>query len=108
MAHYFDDILSRHVGQSKSGKSTLRRSSTARSIGARSDFESPINGDLEDDARSLGNSVATDNPDRERERNEANVHVANYVSVQLERVRSRDSTVFENDDEYEAQLDDHW
>lgn len=53
----------------------------------------------------MGNSVVTDNPDRDQERNEANAHVAQYVSEQLERVRSHDSTVFENDDEYEAQLD---
>jgi hypothetical protein len=49
--------------------------------------------------------VATDNPDRERERNEANAHIANYVSEQLERVRSHDSTAFDNCDEFEAQLD---
>jgi hypothetical protein len=107
MAHYFDDIFSRHVSQPKPSKPNLRRSSTTRSIGARSDFELSINGDPEDDARSIGNSVATDNPDRERERNEANAHVAHYVSEQLERVKSRDSAVFDNDDEYEAQLDGH-
>ena len=107
MAHYFDDIFTRHISQPKSNTNTprLRRSSTNRSIGARSDFESSVNGDHEEDARSLGNSVATDNPERERERNEANAHVAHYVSEQLERVRSRDAAVFENDDEYEAQLD---
>ena len=108
MAHYFDDIFTRHVNQPKSSTPNLRRSSTTRSIGARSDFESSIDGDHGGDARSVGNSVATDNPDRERERNEANAHVAHYVSEELERVRSRDSLVFDNDDEYEAQLDDHW
>jgi hypothetical protein len=107
MAHYFDDIFTRHVGQPRANKPSLRRSSTTRSIGARSDYESSLDGDHEDDTRSIGNSVATDNPDREKERNEANAHVAHYVSEQLERVRSRDSAVFEIDDEFEAQLDDH-
>jgi hypothetical protein len=106
MAHYFDDIFTRHVKEPKSSKPRLRRSSTARSISARSDFDS-VNGDHDDDAQSVGNSVATDNADRQREQSEANAHVAHYVSEQLERVRSRDSAVFENDDEYEAQLDDH-
>jgi len=105
MAHYFDDMFTRQVSQPKSSKPSLRRSSTSRSIGARSDFDASINGDDEDGVRSMGNSVATDNPERERERNEANAHVAQYVSEQLERIRSRDSTVFENEDEYEAQLD---
>jgi hypothetical protein len=105
MAHYFDEMFTRHVNQPKSSKPSLRRSSTSRSIGARSDFNASVNGDDEDRACSMRNSVATDNPERERERNEANVHVAQYVSERLERVRSRDSAVFENEDEYEAQLD---
>jgi hypothetical protein len=53
----------------------------------------------------MGNSVATDNLERERERNEANAHVAQYVSERLERVRSYDTEAFVNEDEYEAQLD---
>jgi hypothetical protein len=105
MAHYFDDIFTRHVSQPKSSKPSLRRSSTSRSIGARSDFDASVNGDNEKGARSIRNSVATDNPDIERERNEANAHVAQYVSERLERVRSHDSAIFENEDEYEAQLD---
>ena len=105
MAHYFDDIFARHISQSKSSKPLLRRSSTSRSIGARSDFDASLNCDEEDGVRSTGNSVATDNPDRERERNEANAHVAEYVSERLERIRSHDSADFENEDEYEAQLD---
>ncbi len=77
----------------------MRRSSTARSIGARSDFDA-------DEARSIGNSVETDNPEREKERREADVHTANYVSEQLERVRSHQSADFETGDEFEAQLDE--
>merc|ERR1712230_195789 len=101
MNHYFDDVFTRHVMHKteKSGRPNMRRSSTARSIAARSDF------DL-DDARSIGNSVEAENPERERERREADFHTANYVSEQLERVRSHQSADFEeNGDEYEAQLD---
>jgi hypothetical protein len=103
MAHYFDDMFTRHLNQSKSSKPSLRRSSTSRSIGARSDFDASVNGD--EGIRSMGNSVATDNLERERERNEANAHVAQYVSERLERVRSHDTEAFVNEDEYEAQLD---
>lgn len=106
MEHYFDDIFTRHIGQPKTSKPPgIRRSSTTRSIGARSDFETSVNGDHEDDATSMGNSVAADNPERAREREEANAHLSQYVSEQLEKVRSHDSSGFENGDEFEAQLD---
>ncbi|KAH7356941.1 Six-hairpin glycosidase-like protein [Rhexocercosporidium sp. MPI-PUGE-AT-0058] len=101
MNHYFDDVFTRHV-KHKSDKVTrpnMRRSSTARSIAARSDFDI-------DDTQSIGNSVETENAEREKERKEADFHTANYVSEQLERVRSHQSADFEeNGDEYEAQLD---
>lgn len=103
MDHYFDDIFTRHIGPPKARKPNLRRSSTTRSIGARSDFDISVNGGHEDDARS--NSVVTDSSERERERKEADSHVAHYVSEQLERVRSHESAVYENGDEFEAQLD---
>ncbi|KAI9826168.1 MAG: hypothetical protein M1819_007424 [Sarea resinae] len=93
-AHYFDDVFSRSARPSISKPNFIRRSST-RSIGARSDWHatSSVNGDDEDEAES------------ERRRSEANEHVANYISTQLERVKSHDSAaVYE--DEFETQLDD--
>ena len=107
MAHYFDDTFTRHLSnQAKSDKSPyhqMRRSSTARSIGARSDFDTSINGD---DLHSVGNSVETETAEREKERQEADAHTAHYVSEQLSRVRSNQSADFEaNGDEFEAQLD---
>jgi hypothetical protein len=107
MAHYFDDIFTRHVGPPRLAKPAhIRRSSTTRSIGARSDYDISTNGDLEDDVRSLGNSVGPDHLQREHERQEANAHIATYVTEQLEKVRSNDSLAFDNnEDEYEAQLD---
>jgi len=112
MAHYFDDVFHRHphVGPPKSPKMPpIRRSSTSRSISARSDFDTSVNGDApyDDGVLSPGNSVEPDNPLRERERREANINIANYVSEQLQRVVSNDSLDFEtNSDEYEAQLDE--
>jgi hypothetical protein len=105
MAHYFDDIFTRHRAQPKRNKSrpNMRRSSTARSIGGRSDFDVSVNGDL-DEAQS--NSVFPDTEEMEREREEADAHTANYVSEQLSRMRTRKSAEFEMADEFEAQLDE--
>lgn len=105
MAHYFDDVFERHTGQKKdkAPRVQMRRSSTTRSIGARSDFDMSPNGD---DSRSMANSVAPDTTERERERREADAHTAHYVSEQLERVRSHQSADFEDGDEFEAQLDE--
>jgi hypothetical protein len=96
MAHYFDDVFGRHIGQPESFKPRpMRRSSTSRSIGNRSEFNVSINGDghNDDDGQSLRNSV---DPEGEREREEANKHVANYVSEQLEKVLADDA--FEPED----------
>ena len=82
----------------------MRRSSTSRSLGARSDFDHSLKDD-EEDMISIGNSVETETAERERERREADAHTANYVSEQLSRVRSNQSADFEDGDEFEAQLD---
>jgi hypothetical protein len=106
MNHYFDDIFTRHnAGKPKKGaRPGVRRSSTSRSIGARSDFEPSVNGDHDDPID--GHSVAPDTEERERERREADAHTAAYVSEQLSRVRSNQSADFQaNSDEFEAQLD---
>jgi hypothetical protein len=97
MGHYFDDIFHRNVGpgDSQSGKPRIRRSSTARSIGARSDFD--------DDARSATGSVHHDDVDRSRERTEADAHMHSYVSDQLERYRDENKGAnYTNDDEFET------
>lgn len=92
MAHYFDDVFHRNAGHGQPKKPHMRRSSTARSISARSDFEGSMNGDDDDghDTRSIGNSVAgapfTD-PERESQRQEADAHMHRYISEQLEKVQ---------------------
>lgn len=95
MNHYFDDVFTRHLGAgTRPEKPKMRRSSTARSIGARSDFDT-------EDVR----SVETEDDEQAKEREEADKHTAHYVSEQLSRVRSHQSADFENGDEFEAQLD---
>lgn len=91
---YFDETFSR------SDKPRIRRSSTSRSIGNRSSFNNSTNGDVP--AEPVGDHTA--DPEHERQRMEANQHVANYINDQLQRVRSNESVaVYE--DEFEAQLD---
>lgn len=106
MAHYFDDIFTRHSKPKNSKPHLLRRSSTARSIGARSDFDSHTNGDHDDETRSL-KSVGPEDLENEHDRSERDAHLNNYVTEQLERVRSYDSGTFRDADEFEAQLDEH-
>ncbi|KFA66161.1 hypothetical protein S40285_03389 [Stachybotrys chlorohalonatus IBT 40285] len=87
MAHYFDDIFRRSVDGGTphpGGKPRLRRSSTARSIGARSDFDEPINGD-DEDAHSISNSVFAESPEESKKRTEADAHMHQYISHQLDK-----------------------
>ncbi|KKY24288.1 putative cytoplasm protein [Phaeomoniella chlamydospora] len=136
-AHYFDDVFSRAAHQrkgsrpgSRSGAATprLRRSSTSRSIGARSSYNTSFADPSEDpayredDAVSLKSGGADENAfgepgyvgrtnglngrDSEEEREQADAHVDKYVADQLRRVSSggdADTAVYE--DEFEAQLD---
>ena len=104
MNHYFDDIFTRNAGMPKGdNRPKICRSSTTRSIGARSDFDTSVDDD--DDVRSRVNSLGPDTEERERERREADEITANYVSEQLSRVRSHQSLIEDNGDEFEAQLD---
>ncbi|KAL2872752.1 uncharacterized protein BJX67DRAFT_17348 [Aspergillus lucknowensis] len=106
-SHYFDDIFTRFAhGHSRRGSSHgssngpfIRRSSTSRSIGNRSDFESALNTPApetpvaDDDAGKDGHGErGFDDP------------VSKYVESQLQRVRSQVSMgVYE--DEFETQVD---
>lgn len=106
MSHYFDDVFARgKTGRRSSVTSVrhhIRRSSTARSIGARSDFDTDVNGT--EAGNSLGNSGYLDDPERERERNEADEHMHQYISDQLARYRDdQGAETYFRKDEYEAQ-----
>lgn len=102
MSHYFDDILHRSVDLGRRSSFTarrLRRSSTGRSIGARSDFDGSVNG-YDDDAQSTANSVFTEDPDRTKDRDEADIHMHQYISDQLNRFRVEGQG--DDTDEYET------
>lgn len=100
MAHYFDDIFHRNL-ETCGTKSPnvrrhhLRRSSTGRSIGARSDFDVSINGDHDDDddddpdedGRSTINSVFQGDSGKVKEKQEADLHMHQYISDQLTRYK---------------------
>lgn len=100
-AHYFDDVFS-STGKPK--KPSLRRSSTARSIGYRSDWGESTNGD--DDVATLNRSNSIGFLDEEalKEKAKTDDHVANYVRDQLERIRSNESADIDSG-EFETSLD---
>lgn len=79
----------------------MRRSSTSRSIGNRSDFATTVNGDvdsltLDEDGSRISSSQPAHGEDE---------HLNNYVANQLERVRSQ-ASLGAYEDEFEAQLDE--
>lgn len=79
----------------------MRRSSTARSISARSDFDASVNGE-EFDVR----SEAPDDPERQALRREADEHLKNYVTEQLQRVKDHDDEFgrYADVEEYETHV----
>lgn len=120
MSHYFDDILHRHVGGMQTPKSPmmsptaprLRRSSTTRSLAARSDFDTNDLNGYEEEADgsfptrrgSVAPSMLHD-PEKKREREAADEHLHTYISQQLERVRlEQAANGGVEPDEFEAQV----
>ncbi|RKF63229.1 Uncharacterized protein OnM2_027059 [Erysiphe neolycopersici] len=93
MAHYFDDTFHRHIlrDKVKSPVPYMRRSSTARSIGARSDWDETRSVDLSD-------------AEKEEERRIADMHTAKYISEQLKCLQENDF-MNRSGDEFEAQID---
>jgi hypothetical protein len=95
-AHYFDDVFSRPGRPPKGGRRPsrlLRRSSTSRSIGNRSDFETSINGGGDEDAMSANGT------DDHMEEN-----FTTYIADQLNRVRSS-ATLGTYEDEFSTVVD---
>ena len=103
MAHYFDDVLTRQTLPQSPAMPRFRRSSTARSIGARSDFDvGEANG--YDDDHDGGSVTHEDNPERQREKAEAAEHMHEYIAQQLERVKNEQiADGYGKGDEFEAQ-----
>jgi hypothetical protein len=104
-AHYFDDIFT-HKGKPKAPHH-FRRSSTSRSIGMRSDWETNTNGD--DDAAmspiNRTNSIGYLDEATLKEKAEMDSHVANYVSDQLERLRTHQESDEIDNGEFETSVD---
>lgn len=102
-AHYFDDVLS--SGPRPKKPANLRRSSTTRSIGFRSDYETSINGDDEDPASPARrkNSVGYLDEDAIQAKKEIEERFNHYVSGQLERVKTGMADY--EPDEFETSLD---
>lgn len=77
-------------------KRSIRRSSTSRSIGNRSDFTPSINGD----------TPATESvvEDELREGGQLDDHVSNYVESQMNRVKSQ-ASMGTYEDEFETEAD---
>lgn len=101
MAQYFDDIFHRHINvQTPRASATprVRRSSNARSITARSDFDDSVDGDTE-----ASQSAVIEDPERERERSEADEHMHHYISDRLERFKENQLPAdLERGEEFEA------
>jgi hypothetical protein len=117
MSHYFDDILTRHFDAQgpKTPKSPvgfqtprLRRTSTARSIAGRSDFDANDLNGYADEAdgnfpRRVDSMVSFD-PGRAKEREAADEHLHSYITQQLERVRlEQGADGYSGGEEFEAQ-----
>lgn len=111
-SHYFDDIFSRSGRPSYSRRPSVRRSSRrssiARSIGNRSDYNSTIAGDstpaaastvLDDEEVSRTPSRRNSTVDAENEE-----HISHYVESQLQRVRSS-ASIATYEDELETRAD---
>lgn len=105
-AHYFDDIWSK---TKKGGPRPLRRSSTHRNIGfggASSNGDHTNSDHGEDFDLRRASSVGWLSEEDLRKKAEVDSRVANYVSDQLERMRSNDSAnINAIEDEIEATLD---
>lgn len=102
MAHYFDDVFTRQTMPRSPSMPRFRRSSTARSIGARSDFDNSEANGYDDDHE--GSVTHDENPERLREKAEAEEHMHNYIAQQLERVKNEQVVDgYEQGDEFEAQ-----
>lgn len=109
MAHYFDDIMDRgHERPRTPSTPKMRRSSIARSIGSRSDFDT--NGLVSEDSTrrpsmsGLGVQMAND-PAMLRERAEADQAMRHYIDQKLTKVK-QDRDLEDQEDELETHVSD--
>jgi hypothetical protein len=105
-------MFSRSGRRRTQGRPVIRRSSTNRSIGNRSDFNSTIAGDATPAASTVLDDEDSSRPLSRRDSSTAlpqngdsDEHLHNYVESQLQRVRSSASIVEGYEDELETQAD---
>ena len=85
----------------------IRRSSTTRSIAHRSDFDNSEYHDDEDESepptRRASRAASISDPDRLRQKAEADKHLQTYINEQLQIVRDQDNEErYEEIEEFEA------
>ena len=85
----------------------IRRSSTTRSIGHRSDFDTADYRDYEDESeqptRRASRAASVSDPDRLREKAEADKHLHAYISEQLQIVKDKENEErYQEVEEFEA------
>jgi hypothetical protein len=102
-AHYFDDIFT-ETGRPKKPHH-LRRSSTARSIGQRSDWATETAGEEDATPRARLNSIGYLNQEDIERKSAIDKHVAHYVSDQLQRLQMKEHKSHPDKVELEASLD---
>jgi hypothetical protein len=102
-AHYFDEIFT-GTGRPKKPHH-LRRSSTARSIGHRSDWGASTTGDEDTTPLARVNSIGYLNQEDIRRKSEIDQHVAHYVSDQIQRLKTNQDNSSVDEKELETSLD---
>jgi hypothetical protein len=100
-AHYFDEVFTL-TGKTQR-RHHLRRSSTTRSIGHRSDWEE-AHEDEEYTPINRSNSIGYLDEEALKSKAAVDQHVANYVTDQLERIKTNRSAELEAG-EFETSLD---
>ena len=88
----------------------IRRSSTNRSISHRSDFDNAVDHDSEDDSepptRRASRATSISDPERIREKAEADRHMRQYITEQMRIVKDEDNEErYEEIEEFEAQAE---
>lgn len=109
-SHYFDDVFARSAHHRGSSRPSIRRSSTSRSIGNRSDFESAFTGGTSTpgaaaaaaDSSAVKDEIPPTTPGGSLITDD---HVSQYVESQLERVRRR-ASMGAYEDEFGTQAGD--
>ncbi len=102
-SHYFDDVF--HTTDKPKKPHHLRRSSTTRSIGFRSDWETSTNGDDEEGTSPARrrSSIGAQDPEAMRQKLVEEERLHDYVNSQLHRIKTGMASA--EPDEFETMTD---